>query len=477
MNITVKTKDTLAVQALRQHAPRVVSKTQSVCPKCLKRIDARLSIWGDAVFLEKTCADHGLFSTCIWRGSPGFESWTRPKVPTCPPVCHTKPEKGCPFDCGLCPEHRQRTCATLLEVTHRCNLQCPVCFAHAGVSPSSDPVLEEINEWLAVVMRTAGDCNLQLSGGEPTVRDDLPDIIAMAKKSGFSFIQLNTNGLRLATDPDYVKSLKDAGLSSVFLQFDGVDDHVFLKLRGRALITVKERAVENCIKNNIGIVLVPTIVKGLNDGQIGALVDAAMDFGPGVRGIHFQPLSCFGRFPKKWNDRGRITLPEILQALENQTRGRLRVSHFKPPGCENALCSFQGSFLRQPEGTLIPLNADSGKCCPGPEFAEAGALKAISSVAQKWTAPEFGCHTDDLLSVKGKTEVWHDFDVFIDTVAQNRFSISAMAFQDAWTLDLERLRDCCIHIFSPKNQARLIPFCAYNLTDIHGQSIYRRPSP
>ena len=172
-------------------------------------------------------------------------------------------QDGCPFDCGLCSAHAQRTCTALVEVTERCNLCCPVCFADSGGN-TPDPDLETLRRMFSRIMDRTGGCNLQLSGGEPTVREDLLDIVRAAGKAGFSFVQLNSNGLALAREPELAHLLKDAGLSSVFLQFDGVTDAVFRRLRGRDLLEVKCRAVENLAAAGLGVVLVLIIGHGMN---------------------------------------------------------------------------------------------------------------------------------------------------------------------------------------------------------------------
>jgi uncharacterized radical SAM superfamily Fe-S cluster-containing enzyme len=203
---------------------QVLSATESVCPVCLMRIPAQRVGQGEDVYLRKTCPEHGAFQTILWRGQPAYSGWARPKIPAHPANPLTPIRQGCPLDCGLCPDHRQQTCTALLEVTRRCDLRCPFCFADAGALALPDPDLGVIEGWYRSLLNASGPCNIQLSGGEPTQRDDLPEIIALGKSLGFSFIQVNTNGLRLARDAAYVKRLRQAGLSSVFLQFDGSQD-------------------------------------------------------------------------------------------------------------------------------------------------------------------------------------------------------------------------------------------------------------
>jgi len=470
---------------------RVLSRTESLCPACLKRIPAFRVTDGRDVYLEKRCDVHGIFDTVIWRGNPAFETWTRPKLPVRPPVCYADIAKGCPFDCGLCEAHRQITCTALMEVTGRCNLACPYCFAAAGSAPKPDPALDVIRFWFDRVKHAAPGCNIQISGGEPTVRDDLPQIIEIGRRKGFAFIQLNTNGLRLAREKSYAQRLKDAGLSSVFLQFDGISDEVYLRLRGRGLLTEKHLAIARCGDAGLGVVLVPMVVPGVNVEELGAILDYGIQASPVVRGIHMQPVSYFGRRPVLPQNCDRITLPEILAALETQSRGKVRARDFHPPGCENALCSFHGRFFTTEGGGLKPLvTLPIASTCSPPEAADVGARRAVSAVVRQWGAgPELGgrdpnASAPDQQGNKGNSCCSSgndipgpdasgpmDLDSFLEVTRNRSFSISAMAFQDAWNLDLECLRDCCIHVVA--EDGRLIPFCAYNLTDSGNQPLYR----
>lgn len=454
--------------------------TESLCPVCLKRLPAERIARGDRVQLVKSCPEHGEFRAVIWKGRPSMQQWQRPKMPLLLQAAFQKRQRGCPFDCGLCPEHRQRSCTVLLEVTGRCNLHCPVCFAASERAASQDPSLEQIRQWYRSVQRLAAGSNIQLSGGEPTLRDDLPDIVAAGRAAGFGFIQLNTNGIRLGRDPGYLKALRVAGLASVFLQFDGTDDAVHRELRGASLLAVKHRVIEACGQLGIGVVLVPTLVPGVNTHQIGSLLQFAVAMSPTVRGIHFQPISYFGRYPQPVMDTARITLPEIMAAIEDQTEGRLRVEDFRPPGCENAWCSFHADYLTLPGGgvrRLQPRPAAANCCTPMP--AEKGALRTMARVARQWAAPP------DILPDRARSndargdgdflaprDGCRSLDAFVDRARSHTLSVSAMAFQDAWSLDLERLRDCCIHVWDPVRG--LVPFCAYNLTAADGTALYRK---
>lgn len=455
----------------------VLDKAESVCPECLKRIPARKIKEDNCVYLVKECLEHGAFRTLIWQGEPDYESWCHKKIPSTPVVCATNVEQGCPFDCGLCPDHRQQPCCVLLEITERCNLSCPICFASAQETVHSDPDIGVIEGWYRMLLASGGPYNIQLSGGEPTVRDDLPDIIRLGHKLGFEFIQINTNGLRLAREPHFVDQLKEANLNCVFLQFDGLSDEIYQTIRGAALLDVKLAAIENCARRDIGIVLVPTLVPTVNTHHIGAILHFAIEHMPAIRGVHFQPISYFGRYPSLPPSE-RLTIPRIIKEIEGQTAGKLKVENFLPPGGENSYCSFHGNFLLMANGDLRPWSLfQTAQCCAKPTVAAQGAKSARAFVAKQWSASS--CCTDGQSASTSEMRREDNaqgintdsIDDFLQRVNTYTLSISGMAFQDAWNLEIDRLRDCLIHVVSPAG--KLIPFCAYNLTARDGTSLYR----
>ncbi len=462
-------------QIVSDRSIELLSSTASLCPVCLKRVAAIREQQGNAVYLVKRCPEHGTFRTVIWRGSVPFSTWLRPKKPSSPRQAFTAVERGCPFDCGLCPDHGQHTCTALIEITSRCNLHCPVCFADAGEKQSApDPSLERIGLLYDRVMAASGPSNIQLSGGEPTMREDLAEIIRLGRQKGFSFIQLNTNGLKLAGKSSYAQELKEAGLSSVFLQFDGVSSASHLALRGRDLRTVKEQAILHCAEAGIGVVLVPTLVPGVNTHEVGKIIAFGSRFAPTVRGVHFQPISYFGRFPQPPADRDRLTLPEVIELIEAQSGGNIQRDNFAPPACEHALCSFHGNFMVHEDGHLIPLGGGSACCSTGeskPIPAIEGREKSVNFTARQWAFPALPMANRGGCGCEGQSTSMDDFDRFLARARTHTFSISAMAFQDVWNVDLERLRGCCIHIVSP--EGNLVPFCAYNLTSNQGHPLYR----
>jgi uncharacterized radical SAM superfamily Fe-S cluster-containing enzyme len=425
----------------------IIRETQSLCPVCLKRIDAWHIREGSDVFMEKTCSEHGSFKTIVWRGDDVFPmaSWTGNIK-----QLGKSTEISCPERCGICEEHQQETCCVLLEVTRRCNLNCTYCFAGelAGEEPFASMIKKQIYE-----IASHGNTFLHFSGGEPTLRDDLPDLTAYARNLGFQYLQLNTNGIRLADDEGYVKALAAAGLSFVFLQFDGTADEIYTRLRGRPLWEVKRRAIENCARENLGVALVSTLVPGVNDGDIGNMISFGVSLSPAVRGIHFQPVSYFGRYPQNPSDDARFTLPELLNSIECQTHGKVLADYFSPSACDHPQCGFHGDFVVMPDG-LRPLSQKRGErkpCCCKSDISASERNRRF--VGRRWKRSASCCDDTppDLESLEG----------FFDRVNSHGFTITAMAFQDCFNIDLERLRKCSMHVYS---NGKIIPLCAKYLT-------------
>ena len=428
--------------------------TKSVCPVCLRTIDAEKAVGDDGyIYLTKACPEHGSFETLIWEGCiVDYLKWgSAPGGGNAPD--RTVPVKdGCPRDCGLCEEHESAGCCVLLELTKRCNLRCPVCFASAGEG-SVEPALSEISALYDMLMERGGPFNIQLSGGEPTLRDDLPEIVRLGRSKGFSFFQLNTNGLRLADEPGYAHMLREAGVSCAFLQFDGLCDSTYEALRGRALLDTKLRAIDSCAAAGLPVVLVPTLVPGINVSEIGEMLRFALSRAPQVRGVHFQPVSYFGRCELK-EPETRLTIPRILREIEAQTDGAMKEADFAGGGAESAYCSFHASYKRLPGGALQALPRRRSHCCC------TKSCDARDFVAGRWGAQEHADAGEDA------------FDRFLREANERVFTVSGMAFQDAYNLDLKRLRRCYINEADPERG--MVPFCAYNLTSRDGKYLYRR---
>jgi 7,8-dihydro-6-hydroxymethylpterin dimethyltransferase len=437
-----------------------ISETQSLCPVCLKRIAARMVEENSKIYLEKICPEHGKYKVLIWRqDAKHYLDWAKGSQRGAGAIRnYATVARGCPFDCGLCPEHRTRACTMVLEVTDNCNLACPVCFASAEKKPTIDPDIDVIRGMYKAVLEGVGICTIQLSGGEPTLRDDLPQIVALGREMGFGHILVNTNGLRIAQDMNYLKQLKESGASAIYLQFDGVSDDVYQSTRGQNLLEIKKRAIANCSLIQIGVVLVPTIVPRINDHQLGDIIQFAKEWIPIVKGVHFQPVSYLGRYPHSPVDEDRITIPDVISALENQTQGELNSENFIPRQVEESHCSFSSFFILTEEGKLRSWGSVAGEKLTdkssGVVVPEEDSRKFMS---QHWRINDCCCQSgnrDDLL----------------DQMLFNNLTITCMPFQDVWNLDIDRLRACCGHLVT--QDRRIIPFCAYYLTNVNGERLY-----
>lgn len=427
---------------------QTLGQTASVCPICLRQIPAEKYQAGNEVFMKKTCPEHGDFHTVVWRGSTDMATW-----------CQNAPEFSenplCPTACGICENHQKDTCCVLYEITKRCNLHCRFCFADAGAD--SDIPLPQIKEDLQKII-DPGKTLVQLSGGEPTVRDDLPEIIQAAKAAGAKYVQLNSNGLRLAEDEKFLQAIADAGLSFVFMQFDGTRNNIYEYLRGKPLLAQKMQAIRNCEKYGLGVTLVPTLVKGLNTDNIGEIIRLGMKMSPTVRGIHFQPASYFGRIPQTPKNNSRYTLGELLDDIEIQTNGFVKQKNIAPACCDHPLCGFHGSFVVMPNNTLLALTnrQNSGACCCG-----ATAEDNREYVGSRW-------ERDKSLPTNANFDI-STLDGFANRAKAYSFTLTSMAFQDAWNLDLARLQQCSLHVF---RNGRLVPMCANYLTSAEGKCIH-----
>lgn len=428
-----------------------IRETRSVCPVCLKNLPADLIRKEDGrVFLEKTCPDHGSYSVPVWQGKTDFDEWLLGTGPL-----QKDMGKNCPENCGICSEHEVGSCCTLLEVTERCNLRCRFCFADGGKTVS-DPSLEEMKAAIREIAEKCGGPLLQLSGGEPTLRDDLPELVRYAKEAGCSYVQVNTNGIRIAEEPDYAKRLAEAGLDIVFLQFDGTRNEIFEALRGKPLLETKLKAIQVCSDLHMGVTLVPTVVKGVNTDNLGELVKLAASLAPGVRGVHFQPVSYFGRIPNNPGEEDRYTLDQLMADISKQAG--VSIESFMPSRCDHPLCGFHAKYMIRQDGTLKSLTSITHS-----SKKRGCATDNREYVARHWSRPE------EEKKPEGNLSEEMDFDTFLYYLRHKSIALSAMAFQDAMNLNIERLHSCTLHVY---DQGKIKPFCAKYLSafDVAGEN-------
>ncbi|WKY47142.1 radical SAM protein [Eubacteriaceae bacterium ES3] len=418
-------------------------KTASICPVCLKTLPAQRILKAGGIYLKRTCPEHGEFETLVWKECQDdalqWEKWSPDNY-----IQTEDPDNICPHYCETCQDHQQQACCVLIELTSRCNQRCSFCFATSEEGEGQDLSLLQVEAiYDNLLNKTSGrPYNIQLSGGEPSLYKDLERVIEMGKDKGFPYIQLNTNGLLLGEDVQLAEKLKAAGLSSVFLQFDGIDDKIYQKIRGQKLIRSKQKAIEQCKKAGLGVVLVVTVVPGINDDHLGEILEFAIDNSPIVRGIHYQPISYFGRFPGEIENARRLTTPEFIKKLVDQSQGQFTAENFVPLESGHPRCSFHGDFKRV--GKKLEPTTHKKKC----SCSDTNIEKARDFIETKW-------------SFKEVTQLEDDWDIILKKVREESFAITAMGFQDQGNLDLERLKKCRVMIAT--KDKTMIPFCAYNI--------------
>jgi uncharacterized radical SAM superfamily Fe-S cluster-containing enzyme len=429
-------------------------------------VNAKIVRHGDRIYLLKFCPEHGEQREIMEHDADYFLGRMQYTKPGTISKIQTDRGLGCPFDCGLCPEHEQHTCIAVVEVTNDCDLKCPVCYAESG---SGDPLpIAKIGEMLDFFIDSEfGKAEiLQISGGEPTTHPEIIDIIKLARQKPIKYVMLNTNGLRIAADEAFVKELRQfVGGFEIYLQFDGFDESASRLLRGRDVGELKQQAIRNLTKYRIPVTLVSTIERGVNDHEIGKIVEFGIRT-EGIRGINFQPVARFGRVPDL-DCPERLTVTGIIDSITHQMSGMLKKGDFLPLPCNVDRVSI--TYLHKSNGSFVPLtrNLDIRKCLPAirntfqfdpEEFVQDLTARASGSCS---------CCSDYLGALK-------DFTKFIPKsfylkskaekigyVSANTFRISITSFIDARNFDMKSLQKECVHIITPDLQK--IPFSAYNM--------------
>jgi uncharacterized radical SAM superfamily Fe-S cluster-containing enzyme len=366
---------------------------------------------------------------------------------------------GCPDDCGICSQHQQHTCIALLEVTDGCNLSCSTCYAKA--EGASFLNLEAIDFMLNQYVRCEGKPEvLQVSGGEPTLHPQLLKIIELAHSKNIHHLMLNTNGIRLAEDDALAKELSQLNIE-LYLQFDGFEPATYEKLRGsREVFRLKQATLEKIAKYNIPTTLVPTLVKGLNDEEIGKIIYYAVK-NRFIKGITFQPIIYLNN-NVAFNPLDRLTLPDVIKAIEKQTKSLFKASDFVPLPCSYpTCCSLTYAFIRGSE--IIPvtrkievekyLDYFCNRVITSPASILKKALEGLWSMSASLNAmqvlKDFSC----VCGMPFKPGI-------LEELKNNVLRIMVKPFMDAYTFDLKRAMKCCVHVLRPNG--KLIPFCVYN---------------
>jgi uncharacterized radical SAM superfamily Fe-S cluster-containing enzyme len=466
-----------------------LEKIESVCPICyqegkIQKIPATIIEEDEKVWITKKCKKHGSFKDIYFGDVDMYNRWIKYKITgeSAPYVKTTLFN-----DPPLYTEHRSQTVLTNLMATNRCNLRCNYCFMNAGAAGYVyEPTLDQIRQLMRQVRdeKPMGSKAIQITGGEPTIREDLFDIVRTAKELGFSHVQVNTNGLKLAESAEYCQQLKDEKVNTIYMSFDGVTKET------NPWIEQNKKAIENLRKANLKVVLVPVLIGDKNIHEAGKIVRFALDNMDIVRGINFQPVSFCGRITKikdEKRERQRVDYVRMMESIEKEFNGQISRDDFYPvpfvfpisklieylkgetqveftahPGCGGATYIFVEDGKPLPvtrfidvEALLKFVNQQSGKKGPLKKLRVAAAfLKSLNTFVDEEKAPK----DFDLKKLVKDAATGGSYDTLRGFHYKSLF-IGSMWFQDAWNLNVDRLQRCVIHYTTFEG---IVPFCSYN---------------
>jgi 7,8-dihydro-6-hydroxymethylpterin dimethyltransferase len=480
-----------------------IKKTRTLCPICRTAIDADIVEEEGKIWLNRTCPQHGYFHNIYWSDPAlyhRFEQYDSVGSGITNPQSSAPPE-DCPSSCGLCTNHHSQTLLANIDLTNRCNLDCEFCFANARACGFVyEPDFADVVRMMQVLRdeKPVPAPAVQFSGGEPTMREDLVEIIRKAKAMGFPQVQIASNGVKIANEPGYAQQLKDAGLSTVYLHFDGVTPATNPYLR------IHEKTLRNLGAVGLGVVLVPTVIRGKNDQELGDIVRFAVQHISVIRGVNFQPIAFTGAASDDDVKNLRITIPDVLDGLEKQLGGILRKDDFYPVPCVLPFSDLVEAYTGRPQvrftahqhcgaatyvfvqndGTIVPVNrmvdVDSffesisqmaEKLKKGGTINKYSALlEGVKNMHDSVKKGEQG-KTSEFWKIVGKTLIGQNFEALRE-FHWNALFIGTMHFMDRYNYDLARVQRCCIHYATP--DGKLIPFCTYNSGPVYREQVWKK---
>jgi hypothetical protein len=464
--------------------------------------------------MQKACPQHGEFRDCLYSDVELYlkmEEWEfGDNSGLSNPAINKGAEAVCPDDCGMCSLHTSHTALANVDLTNRCNMTCPVCFANANAAGYLyEPDIGQVHTMLKALRdeRPVDTRVVQFSGGEPTIHPNFIEILAMARGMGFSHIQAATNGLMLL-NLDFAARCRQAGLDTIYLQFDGVSDDIYRRTRGEPLHEKKMRIIESCRQVGIKIVFVPTIVKGVNDHQVGDIVRVAIANIDTMSGISFQPVAFTGRISRRELEQKRFTMTDLAFALSDQTGLFDKYHDWFPLACVTPFSKLMAAI----RGEGVPTISPHAHCSLGNYlFVDERSHKAVP-VTQFVDIPAMLQDIDELSRKMGKTfgkyyhgiKAWTrlqkhfkrelappglNFQRFLDTLqgmtnkdlgrngmdgtfTYRTLLVAGMHFMDNYNYDLERVKRCVIHYAAP--DGKLYPFCTYNSGPTYREKIEKQ---
>src|SRR3954465_3572089 len=434
-------------------------QTTSLCEQCLELVPAKVIIEDDKVFYLKRCRAHGVQKTLT---SDDVEYWRQQKLwikpGDRPLTTQTRTEAGCPFDCGLCPDHEQHSCLAIVEINEACNLACPVCFANATDLHGSHRPLAEIERMLDALVVSEGEPDLvQLSGGEPTIHPDFFEILDAVKRRPIRHGMINTNGVRIAQDSEFVARLASyAPRLEVYLQFDSMNDEALLELRGANLNRIRRQALEALEAVGLSTTLVVVVKRGVNDGEVADIVRHALEWNC-VRGVTFQPVQDAGRNEGFDAQANRVLLTQIRREVGKS--GVFATEDMIPLPCNPVQRSIGCGLRRGKEVTPLTRLLPKELILNGPNTISYEAYPELKAkILDLLSLATAQANTEEkragLLCCLPQAMVPEDLSY------ANSFRVVILQFLDRYNFDLGTVKRSCVHFVTEDGQ--IIPFDTYN---------------
>jgi uncharacterized radical SAM superfamily Fe-S cluster-containing enzyme len=435
--------------------------TLSLCPVCLKRVDAKIVFENDNVYMLKNCTDHGFQKVLIANDVEYYKNIRNyNKASEMPLKFNTKTTYGCPYDCGLCADHEQHSCLTVVEITDRCNLSCPTCYAMSSPHYGRHRTVEEVERMLDIIVANEGEPDVvQISGGEPTIHPDFFEILDIAKKKPIKHLMVNTNGIRIAKDFAFAERLASyAPDFEIYLQFDSFKPEALQLMRGKDLTAVRMKALEHLNKLNLSTTLVVTLQKGVNDDEIGKIIDFALKQ-PCIRGVTFQPTQIAGRLENFNPATDRLTLTDVRKKILEQTT-IFQTNDIIPVPCNPDALAM---------GYALKLN---GQVFPMTRYIDPVGLlnNSKNTIVYEQDAALHQQMINIFSTGISVDRVEENMKQLLCCLPQieapglgynNLFRIIIMRFIDAWDFDVRAIKKSCVHIVH--KDGRIIPFETMNM--------------
>ena len=437
--------------------------TNSLCNECLKVIPAKIIFKDNKVYILKQCIKHGIQLELLEHDVEYYKHKRDYDKAGTITETQTVVKNGCPYDCGLCPNHDQHSCINLIEVTDKCNMCCNTCYASSG--KGRDKSLEKIKEMIDFSSLVEGGTGelLQISGGEPTLHKDIIEIIKYAREK-FQYVMLNTNGIRIAEDKNFVKELSQfVGGFEIYLQFDSFNDDVYKKVRGRNLVDIKKQALDNLCEFNIPVTLVMTVERDVNDKEIGKLISYGIN-SKNIRGINIQPVAYFGRKNGNNDRKNRVTLTDVIRLVEEQTKKMIVRDDFIPLPCNVERVAL--TYLYKTNNGFIPITRANSIKNYLPYINNTFTFK-IEDALTNGRDILFGSCCNPLKFLKDykkfvpKDFMSWDIEKRCEYVSDNTFRITITSFIDRYNFDMKSMQKECVHIVT--DDLKRIPFSSYNI--------------